>query len=111
MKLYCASCGAGNSAEAADCSTCGATLVRPDGARPPVKAEIVDDETPSGMSHAMSIVLAAVCAIYLVNPTFGVFELLPDNIPIVGNLDEASAAAGLLYALSNLGWIPWSRNS
>ena len=34
---------------------------------------------------------------------------LPDNLPIIGNLDEASATAGLLYALSGLGVIPWKR--
>ncbi len=34
--------------------------------------------------------------VYLVNPTAGVFELIPDNLPIVGNLDEAAACAILL---------------
>jgi hypothetical protein len=29
--------------------------------------------------------------IYLLNPGLGVFELLPDNLPLVGNLDEAGA--------------------
>lgn len=29
--------------------------------------------------------------IYLLNPTAGILELLPDNIPFVGNLDEAMA--------------------
>ncbi len=28
---------------------------------------------------------------YLLNPTAGVFELIPDNLPYVGNLDEAAA--------------------
>ena len=30
--------------------------------------------------------------IYLLNPTFGILELIPDNMPIVGNLDEGAAA-------------------
>jgi hypothetical protein len=30
--------------------------------------------------------------IYLLNPTFGVLELIPDNMPLVGNLDEGAAA-------------------
>lgn len=42
--------------------------------------------------------------IYLVNPTFGVFEFLPDNLPLVGNLDEATATMVLLGALRYFGW-------
>ncbi len=33
-------------------------------------------------------IVALVSACYLFNPDFGVFELLPDNLPVVGNLDE-----------------------
>jgi uncharacterized membrane protein YkvA (DUF1232 family) len=40
---------------------------------------------------------AAAAVIYLLNPAWGIFELIPDVLPIVGNLDEASAAA-LLFA-------------
>ena len=35
--------------------------------------------------------LAVVGLIYLLNPTFGVFEFIPDNLPIIGNLDESVA--------------------
>lgn len=42
--------------------------------------------------------------VYLVNPTFGVFEFLPDNLPLVGNLDEATATMVLLGALRYFGW-------
>jgi len=38
--------------------------------------------------------LSIVGIVYLLNPTAGIIELIPDNFPIVGNLDEA--AAGLL---------------
>lgn len=41
--------------------------------------------------------------VYLVNPTAGVFELIPDNIPLVGNLDEATATALLLSSLRYFG--------
>jgi hypothetical protein len=37
--------------------------------------------------------------VYLLNPSFGVFELLPDNIPIIGNLDEGGAALLVWYGL------------
>ncbi|MEM6332380.1 MAG: hypothetical protein AAF823_03470 [Planctomycetota bacterium] len=40
---------------------------------------------------------------YLLNPTLGVFELLPDNMPLLGNLDEAAAATLLLMCLSYFG--------
>ena len=42
--------------------------------------------------------------LYLINPTFGVFELLPDNIPLVGNVDEATASMVLLGALRYFGY-------
>ena len=76
--------------------------------RPPLQGELVDDES-EGPSMLVNIVIAVFCTIYLINPTLGVIELLPDNLPIIGNLDEAGATAGLLYALSGLGLIPWTR--
>jgi 4-hydroxybenzoate polyprenyltransferase len=41
--------------------------------------------------------------IYILNPTAGLFEILPDNLPLVGNLDEAAAVALLLMCLSYFG--------
>ena len=41
--------------------------------------------------------------IYILNPTAGVLELIPDNLPIVGNLDEAAAVALILAALRYYG--------
>lgn len=78
----------------------------------PIKAEIVTEKEsgrPDPATVLMSIAIALLCAIYIVNPGAGFLEFIPDNLPIVGNLDEATATAGLLYALSNLGLIPWSR--
>jgi hypothetical protein len=37
--------------------------------------------------------------IYILNPTAGVIELLPDNLPLIGNLDEGAAFALLWYGL------------
>lgn len=42
--------------------------------------------------------------IYLLNPTAGIFELIPDNLPIIGNLDEAGAVALLLMCLRYFGY-------
>ncbi len=44
--------------------------------------------------------LAVLGLIYVLNPTFGIFELIPDNLPIIGNLDE-----GLAYLLILLGLV------
>ena len=47
--------------------------------------------------------LAGVALLYLLNPTAGFLELLPDNIPLVGNLDEATATLILLNTLRHYG--------
>ena len=44
------------------------------------------------MKKLWVILLALLSIIYLLNPTAGVFELLPDNIPFIGNVDEGLAA-------------------
>lgn len=53
----------------------------------------------------------AVSLIYLLNPGAGVFELIPDNVPFVGNIDEGFFTAMLLWCLSYLGVkvLPWRR--
>ena len=40
---------------------------------------------------------------YLLNIGFGFVELIPDNFPVIGNLDEATATALLLGCLSYFG--------
>lgn len=53
------------------------------------------------------IALAGIlAAFYLTNPGAGIFELLPDNIPLVGNLDEATATVVLIGVLRYFGWDP-----
>jgi hypothetical protein len=49
------------------------------------------------MKKLTAIILGLLSAFYLINPTAGVFELLPDAIPLVGNVDE-SLAAYVLYS-------------
>ncbi len=48
--------------------------------------------------------LGLMSLIYLVNPTAGIFELLPDNIPFLGNLDEFGATMILLNSLKYFGF-------
>jgi hypothetical protein len=48
----------------------------------------------------MAVYVAAVIGLlYLLNPTAGILELLPDNLPIVGNLDEGAAFLLLWFGL------------
>lgn len=52
------------------------------------------------------LLLGAGSAIYLLNIGAGVFELIPDNIPIAGNLDELAATVLLLHCLNYFGIAP-----
>jgi uncharacterized membrane protein YkvA (DUF1232 family) len=52
--------------------------------------------------------LGAVSLVYLANPTAGFFELIPDALPVVGNLDEAAAVVILLNTLRYYGIDPTS---
>ena len=47
--------------------------------------------------------LGVVAVLYLLNIGVGVIELIPDNIPFVGNLDEGSAVILLLMCLRYFG--------
>ena len=48
--------------------------------------------------------LGLLSVVYLLNPTAGIFELIPDNIPLIGNLDEAAAVTLLLMCLRYFGY-------
>lgn len=52
----------------------------------------------------MIIGLAGIAVIYLIYPSLGVFELIPDAIPVVGSLDEASATIILINTLRYYGF-------
>ncbi len=44
-----------------------------------------------------------IAILYLLNIGAGIIELIPDNIPLVGNLDEAGAVTLLLMCLRYFG--------
>jgi len=56
------------------------------------------------MKSILVAIAGIVSFIYLLNPTMGLFELLPDNLPFIGNLDEATATMVLIAALRYFGW-------
>lgn len=48
------------------------------------------------------VIAALIGAIYLINPTAGLLELIPDFTPFIGNLDEAGATTLLLYGINEM---------
>ncbi|MDF1811487.1 MAG: DUF1232 domain-containing protein [Verrucomicrobiales bacterium] len=55
------------------------------------------------IASAVVALIGVACGAYLINPTAGFIELIPDNMPFVGNLDEAGAAAVLISCLAYFG--------
>lgn len=50
------------------------------------------------------VILLVISILYLINPGAGIFELIPDVVPVVGNLDEGLATTLLLSCLSYFGY-------
>ncbi len=59
------------------------------------------------MKKSVVAVIGILAFVYLINPGFGIFEFIPDNIPLIGNLDEATATFLLLSALAYFGVDLW----
>ncbi|RLB61791.1 MAG: DUF1232 domain-containing protein [Deltaproteobacteria bacterium] len=55
------------------------------------------------MKKPVVVCLGLLATLYILNPTAGFFEIIPDNIPLIGNLDEAAAVALLLMCLKYFG--------
>lgn len=52
----------------------------------------------------ITVIGAAILAIiYIINPTAGFVEFIPDNFPIIGNLDEAGAVLIIISAFRYFG--------
>ena len=47
------------------------------------------------------LILIVLCVVYLLNLTGGIIEI-PDNLPIVGNLDEAGVTALIIKLINDL---------
>ena len=50
------------------------------------------------------LIVLIISGLYLINPTMGLLEIIPDNLPIIGNLDEGVATTLLLSSLSYFGY-------
>jgi len=55
------------------------------------------------MQSIIIAILGLLSILYIINPTAGIFELIPDNLPLIGNLDELAASTLLLSCLSYFG--------
>jgi len=90
-----------------------ATRPRPAREAEPVEPEPAEEDSERSLGRTLSAVGGAfVGMLYLLNPTLGVIELIPDNLPVIGNLDEAGATMLVYYALRYLlrrgsGGGPW----
>ncbi|MFN2129465.1 MAG: hypothetical protein ACK2VD_02990 [Anaerolineae bacterium] len=63
-------------------------------------AEPVEQPT---WARALAWATIALGSVYMINPTAGIFELLPDNLPVLGNLDEAAILFLMYSAMRYLG--------
>lgn len=55
------------------------------------------------MKKLIIALIGILSGLYLLNPGLGIFELIPDAIPLVGNLDEGAATFLLLSSLAYFG--------
>lgn len=84
---------------APEINPCEAGIVKATIAEPP-------DSKSSWIGQTLAAIGALVSAVYLANIGVGVFELSPDNLPGIGNIDEFLFSLLLLYCLQKLGLNP-----
>ncbi|MFM2309570.1 MAG: hypothetical protein RLY87_1692 [Chloroflexota bacterium] len=69
-------------------------------------------QPPKSIPLPILLVSILFSVIYIINPTAGFLEFIPDNLPLIGNLDEAGATALLIWAINewrkqrDYGYIP-----
>lgn len=66
-------------------------------------APVPEEQPPSALQKTLVGAVMVVAGLYLLNPTAGILELIPDVIPVVGNLDEATAVALIISGLNFYG--------
>ncbi len=55
------------------------------------------------IKHFSVFTVGLLSLLYLLNPGAGFIDFIPDNLPIIGNIDEAAAAFLLLNCLAYFG--------
>lgn len=69
---------------------------------PPVRRVETHGGLRTGGGTLVAVATLLVTTLYLLNVGFGWLEFVPDNVPLVGNLDEAGATALWIGALRYL---------
>lgn len=62
-----------------------------------------DSDKRSVVGSVVVGLFGAVGAVYLLYPSLGFFELIPDAVPVFGSLDEAAATMLVISALAYFG--------
>lgn len=83
----------------------------------PTERPMADDYMPAprpGWAKTLAWTTLVLGVVYIINPTAGILELVPDNIPFLGNLDEATVLFLMYTAAHYLGIMPeflerWTR--
>jgi uncharacterized membrane protein YkvA (DUF1232 family) len=60
---------------------------------------ITEPLSSRGWPKWLVYLLGLIGGVYILNPSLGVFELIPDALPVVGNLDEGAAVVMILTGL------------
>ena len=64
------------------------------------------------LGTVVAVVVALFFVVYMLNPTAGFFEFIPDSIPVIGNVDEGLIMLLFLACLKYLGIdIPLGKSS
>ena len=66
------------------------------------KAKDIEITRKSRIFDKIAAVFGLLAALYLLNIGAGVVEFIPDNMPVVGNFDEAGATGLLILCLKFL---------
>ena len=99
MAIRCSGCGADNPNDATTCDGCKAPL----GREAVLSSATTAVDKRAGFPIG-SLILGVLCLAYLFNAGAGVLEFIPDNLPIVGNLDEGLAATVTWYRQNEEWW-------
>ncbi len=51
------------------------------------------------MTKIIKLIILCFLFFYVLNPGAGIFEAIPDNLPWIGNLDEAAAVAFAIHII------------